>query len=60
VTLNPRQFEACAELADILASYGDKKQALQYFRKAQALDPYYEGIDKEVNDLARQVEGEKI
>jgi tetratricopeptide (TPR) repeat protein len=60
ITLNPRQFQAYADLAGILAEYGDKKQALQYFRKALALDPYYDGLDKRVQQLARQVEGEKI
>jgi tetratricopeptide (TPR) repeat protein len=60
ITLNPRQFQAYADLAGILSEYGDKKQALQYFRKALALDPYYEGLDKQVQQLARQVEGEKI
>ena len=60
VILNPRQFQAMADLAAILQQYGDKKQALQYFRKALALDPYYDGLDKRVQQLARQVEGEKI
>lgn len=60
ITLNPHHFQAYAELAGILAEYGDKKQALQYYRKALAIDPYYEGLDKEVQQLARQVEGEKI
>lgn len=60
ITLNPRQFQAYADLAGILAEYGDKKQALQYYRKALVLDPYYEGLDKQVQQLARQVEGEKI
>jgi tetratricopeptide (TPR) repeat protein len=60
ITLNPRQFQAYADLAGILAEYGDKKQALQYYRKALAIDPYYNGLDKQVQQLARQVEGEKI
>jgi len=60
ITLNPRQFQAYADLAGILSEYGDKKQALQYYRKALALDPYYKGLDKQVQQLARQVEGEKI
>src|ERR1700748_1418091 len=58
VTLNPREFAALSELGGVLASYGDKKQALQIYRKAQALDPYLPGIDKQVNDLAHQVEGD--
>ncbi|HSM95838.1 MAG TPA: hypothetical protein VLT91_07335 [Rhizomicrobium sp.] len=60
ITLNPRQFQAYADLAGILAEYGDKKQALQYYRKALAIDPYYNNLDKQVQQLARQVEGEKI
>jgi tetratricopeptide (TPR) repeat protein len=60
ITLNPRDFQAYAALAGILAAYGDKKQALQYYRKALAIDPYYEGLDKEVQQLSRDVEGEKI
>jgi tetratricopeptide (TPR) repeat protein len=60
ITLNPRQFQVYADLAGILAEYGDKKQALQYYRKALALDPHYEGLNERVQQLARQVEGEKI
>ncbi|HEY8947506.1 MAG TPA: hypothetical protein VIM56_01335 [Rhizomicrobium sp.] len=60
VTLNPRNFQAYAQIASILAEYGDKKQALQYYLKALAIDPYYEGLDKEVQQLSRDVEGEKI
>jgi tetratricopeptide (TPR) repeat protein len=60
LTLNPHEFQASAELAGILADYGDKKQALQYFRKAQAIDPWLEGVGDSVTKLAREVEGEKI
>jgi tetratricopeptide (TPR) repeat protein len=60
VTMNPREYEACVELGQILESYGDKKQALQYYRRALALDPYLEGLDKQVQQLSRDVEGEKI
>lgn len=60
ITLNPHEFQACAELAGILADYGDKKQALQYFRKAQAIDPWFQGVNDAVIKLAREVEGEKI
>ena len=60
ISLNPHEFQACAELAGILADYGDKKQALQYFRKAQEIDPWFHGVGDAVTKLARQVEGEKI
>jgi tetratricopeptide (TPR) repeat protein len=60
VTLNPREFAACQEIGQILESYGDKKQALEYYRRALALDPFLEGLDGQVQKLTRDVEGEKI
>jgi tetratricopeptide (TPR) repeat protein len=60
VTLNPREFMAQVELGDMLAEYGQKAAALASYRKALALDPHFEGLDKRVEKLARDVEGEKI
>lgn len=60
VTLNPRQFEAYAELGNVLLDDGDKKDALATLRKALALDPHLDGVDHEVERLAREVEGERI
>jgi tetratricopeptide (TPR) repeat protein len=60
VTLNPRHFAAYAELAGFLEDYGDKPGALKLYRKALALDPKMENIDREVKALARDVEGEGI
>lgn len=60
VTINPRQFEAYAELGMVLLGDGDKKDALGVFRKAMALDPHYQAIDRMVEQLSREVEGEKI
>jgi tetratricopeptide (TPR) repeat protein len=60
VTLNPREFEALVELGDMVAQYGAKPAALAYYKKALALDPHFEGLDKRVEGLARDVEGEKI
>lgn len=60
IALNPRQFEALAEMGRILEDYGDGKAALASYRKALALDPHMEGIDKHAAELAREVEGEKI
>jgi Flp pilus assembly protein TadD len=60
ITLNPRQFEAYAELGTVLLADGDKKDALATLRKALALDPHLDGLDHEVSQLARDVEGEKI
>jgi tetratricopeptide (TPR) repeat protein len=60
ITLNPRHFQAYAELAGFLEDYGDKPGALKLYRKALALDPKMESIDREVKGLARDVEGEGI
>lgn len=60
VTLNPREFAAQMELGDMLAQYGAKPAALASYKKALALDPHLEGLDRRVQELARDVEGEKI
>lgn len=60
VTLNPREFQACAELGAKLEDYGDKKGALAMYRKALALDPQYDDIARHVRALTREVEGQGI
>ena len=60
VDLNPREFQALMELGDMLAQYGAKPAALASYKRALALDPHLEGLDKRVEDLSRAVEGDKI
>ena len=60
VTLNPREFDALVDLGDMLVQYGAKPQALAQYKKALALDPQFDGLDRRVQQLAREVEGEKI
>jgi tetratricopeptide (TPR) repeat protein len=60
ITLNPRHFSAMAELAGLLEDYGDKGAALKLYRRALALDPQLEGIDRHVKALTTQVEGQGI
>jgi len=60
VSLNPRQFAAMTELGGILVEYGDKRDALGLLRKASALDRHFGDVDREIRQLSRDVEGEKI
>ena len=60
IKLNPREFAAHVELGDMLEEYGAKPAALAEYKKALALDPHFEGLDKRVEQLSRDVEGEKI
>ena len=60
ITLNPREFKAMTELAGMLEDYGDKAGALKLYRRALALDPKLEGIDRVVKVLEDEVEGQKI
>jgi Flp pilus assembly protein TadD len=60
VTLNPRQFEAMADLADMLEQYGDKPGALKLYRQALALDPQLAAAARREKALAKEVEGQGI
>jgi Flp pilus assembly protein TadD len=60
VTLNPRNFEALAELAGKVEEYGDKAAALRLYRKAMALDPHFDGLVRKVRFLEHDVEGQSL
>jgi tetratricopeptide (TPR) repeat protein len=60
ITLNPREFKAMSELADMLEDYGDKAGALKLYRRALALDPKLEGAAEHVKSLETDVEGQRI
>jgi Flp pilus assembly protein TadD len=60
VTLNPRNFDALADLAGKVEEYGDKPGALRLYRKALALDPHLEGVERKVRALTKDVEGESL
>ncbi len=60
LTLNPRDFQALANLGSLLSDYGDQKGALAAYRKAQVLTPANELLKRAIRGLARDVEGEKI
>jgi Flp pilus assembly protein TadD len=60
VTLNSRQFEAMADLADMLEQYGDKAGALKLYRQALALDPQLSAAARREKALSKDVEGQGI
>ena len=60
VELNPRHFEALEQLGGMLEDYGDKPGALKMFRRALAIDPHYEGLQRHIDGLSRDVEGQGI
>jgi Flp pilus assembly protein TadD len=60
VTLNPRQFLAMADLADMLEQYGDKPGALKLYRQALALDPQLAAAARRAKALSKEVEGQGI
>ena len=60
IALNSREFEAMEQLGEMLEDYGDKPGALKMYRRAQALDPQYEGLQRHIDALSRAVEGQGI
>ncbi len=60
VQLNPRHFEAMEQLGEMLEDYGDKPGALKMYRKAIELDPNFEGLQRHIDGLSRDVEGQGI
>lgn len=56
----PRHFGALAGLGTIMEEFGDEKQALEAFRRAQAVHPRLKGVDDQIKSLADKVEGRDI
>lgn len=60
VDLNPRHFAALFELGQMLEDFGQKGEALKLYRRAIALDPQLEGLQRHIDGLSRDVEGQGI
>jgi tetratricopeptide (TPR) repeat protein len=58
--LEPRHFSAMAGLAVILEDLGDKKGALELFRRSLKLDPWLDGAAQAERALSVDVEGRGI
>jgi len=60
LALQPKNFEALAELGEILEEYNDKPHALEAYRQAKAIDPFVDGVDDRIRELSKAVEGQGI
>lgn len=60
LALQPKNFEALAELGEILEEYNDKPHALEAYRQAKAIDPFIGGVDDRIRELSKAVEGQGI
>jgi len=58
--LEPRHYQAMAGLGVILEELGDKKGALDAFRRALALNPWLTNITERIGPLEIEVEGRGI
>jgi tetratricopeptide (TPR) repeat protein len=60
LALDPNHFKALEGLAQILREAGQKKGALQAFKKLLEVHPYWPGAEQAVEELEREVEGQGI
>jgi tetratricopeptide (TPR) repeat protein len=57
---DPRHFKAYNGLATILREIGQKEAALKAYRRLREIHPFWEDIQKHIDELAREVEGQDI
>jgi tetratricopeptide (TPR) repeat protein len=60
LALEPRHFGAYSGLGIILDRLGDKKGALEAYRRAVAINPHLPGAEEGIRKLTREVEGERL
>ena len=60
VVLEPSHFKAVNGLGLILQQMGDKKAALEAYRRALKLNPFLAGAKRSIKELERDVEGQGI
>jgi tetratricopeptide (TPR) repeat protein len=58
--LDPQHYKALYGLGNVLIELGDKKGALEAFRKALKVNPFLDSARQKVDELKREVEGQDI
>jgi tetratricopeptide (TPR) repeat protein len=58
--LDPQHYKALYGLGNVLMELGDKKGALEAFRKALKVNPFLDSARQRVDELKREVEGQDI
>jgi tetratricopeptide (TPR) repeat protein len=60
LAVDPKHYKAIRDLGVILQQTGDKKGALEAYRKALDVNPFLEQARQAAEELAREVEGQDI
>jgi tetratricopeptide (TPR) repeat protein len=60
LALDPNHFKALDGLAQVLRDIGEKRAALQVFRRLNDVHPYWSGTEQAIEELSREVEGQGI
>lgn len=60
LALEPHHFKALDGIAQIMRETGEKKAALDAYKKLLDVHPYWSGADEAVEELRREVEGQGI
>ena len=60
LALDPNHFKSLDGLAQVLREIGQKKAALQVFRHLHDVHPYWQGADRAIDELSREIEGQGI
>lgn len=60
LALEPRHYGAWAGLGVVFQSMGEDRKALEAFRRAKALHPFYDKLDEAISSLTGKVDGRDI
>jgi Flp pilus assembly protein TadD len=60
LAIDPKNYKALRDLGAVLQQTGDVKGALEAYRKALEVNPFFEQARRAADDLAHEVEGRDI